>query len=50
MVLLLSITNAFAILSADGGPRLKVTFYMCILLLMSGAGFLVVPRLVTMIM
>jgi flagellar protein FlaJ len=50
MVLLLAVTNAFAILSTDGGHRLKVTFYMCILLCLSGASFLMVPRLVTMIM
>jgi flagellar protein FlaJ len=50
MVLLLVFTNAYAILSADGGPRLKITFYMSILLFMSGASLLAVPRLVSMIM
>jgi flagellar protein FlaJ len=50
MVLLLVVTNAYAILAADGGPRIKITFYMSILLFMSGASLLMVPRLVSMIM
>ncbi len=50
MVLLLTITNAFAILAADGGHILKVTFFLCLLLFLSGASFMVMPQLVTMIM
>ena len=50
MVLLLAINNAFAILAADGGHVLKASFYLCILLFLSGASFIFVPSLVGMIM
>ncbi len=50
MVLLLTVTNAFAILATDGGHVLKVSFFLCLLLFLSGASFMVMPQLVTMIM
>jgi flagellar protein FlaJ len=50
MILLLAINNAFAILAADGGHVLKASFYLCILLFLSGASFIFVPPLVGLIM
>ena len=50
MVLLLAITNAFAILAADGGHILKISFFLCMLLFLSGASFIFMPPLVGMIM
>lgn len=50
MVLLLALTNSFAILAADGGHVFKVSFYLCILLFLSGASFMIMPQLVMIIM
>jgi flagellar protein FlaJ len=50
MVILLAITNAFAILAADGGHILKGSFYLSILLFLSGASFILVPPIVGLIM
>lgn len=50
MVILLALVNAYAIISADGGHKFKLSYYLAILLLLSGASFLVMPSLVEMIM
>lgn len=50
MVLLLSLINAGAIIATDGGHRLKLTFYLSIMLFTSGLSFLLVPPLVERIL
>jgi flagellar protein FlaJ len=46
MVLLLTVTNAFAILAADGGHVLKISFYLSILLFVTGLGFIFLPPVI----
>jgi archaellum biogenesis protein FlaJ (TadC family) len=46
MVLLLTLTNAFAILAADGGHVLKISFYLSILAFLSGVGFIILPSVI----
>lgn len=46
MVLLLIITNAFAIMSADGGHILKISFYLSILMFVTGLGFILLPPVI----
>ena len=50
MVLLLALTNAFAILAADGGHVLKISYYLSILLLLSGLGFIFLPGVIGTLM
>ena len=50
MVLTLAVVNAFAIVASEGGHLLKMTFYLCILLILSGLCFIVVPPLVKTVM
>ena len=46
MVLLLTIINAFAIMSADGGHILKISFYLSILMFVTGLGFIFLPPMI----
>ena len=50
MVLLLTVTNSFAILSADGGHILKLSFFLCMLMFVSGISFLGAPIFIQTIM
>lgn len=50
MVLLLCLANAFAIIAADGGHIIKISFYLSILLFLSGVALLVGPPVVGMVM
>ena len=50
MVVLLTGANALAIAATDGGHKLKLTFYLSVLLLISGACFIFLPPLVGQIM
>lgn len=50
MVVVLALINAYAIIAADGGHIVKGSFYLSILLLLSGLSFLVTPPLVAMIL
>lgn len=45
MVILLAAINAFAIVASEGGHLIKTTFYLSILLFLSGLCFLFVPSL-----
>lgn len=46
MVLLLTITNAFAVLAADGGHMLKISFFFSLLMLITGLGFIFLPPVI----
>lgn len=46
MVVLLCVINAYAIIATDGGHKYKAIFYLSILLVLSGVGFIVVPPIV----
>jgi archaellum biogenesis protein FlaJ (TadC family) len=46
MVVVLALINAYAIVAADGGHILKGSFYLSILLVLSGLGFVAGPSLV----
>ena len=50
MIVVMAIINAFAIVAADGGHVLKGTFYLSILLALSGVGFVLVPPFVNSIL
>ncbi len=50
MVLLLTITDAFAILAADGGHILKISFYLSLLLFVTGLGFIFLPPMIGSLM
>jgi len=50
MVILLAVTNAFAILSADGGHIIKLSFYVSLMLLLSGLAFIFLPPVVGTLM
>ena len=50
MVLLLIAINALAIAATDGGHKIKVSFYLSILLFVSGGTFIAVPPFIAMIM
>ena len=50
MVLLLVAINAFAIIAADGGHKIKVAFYFAVLLLVTGVSFIAVPPFIGMVM
>lgn len=50
MVLILAITNAIAINNTDGGHKLKMTFYISIMLCLSGVGILAAPPIVAAIL
>ena len=49
VVLVLTAANAFAPKAAEGGHPLKLLYNLAIMALISGANFLLVPRLVDMI-
>jgi flagellar protein FlaJ len=49
MLVLLALVNSFAIVSSEGSHLLKITFYLSIMLLLTGIAFLVVPPLVSSI-
>ena len=49
MVIILAFINAFAIVSSEGSHLLKMFFYLSILLILSGASFLIVPSLVQLV-
>lgn len=44
-ILVMSVTNAFAIKAADGGSRYKIFVYLGVTLSLSGAGLVIVPML-----
>ncbi len=46
MVLLLTLANAVAIAATDGGHKLRLSFYLSMLMLISGVCFIAVPPLV----
>jgi archaellum biogenesis protein FlaJ (TadC family) len=50
MVVVLALVNAFAIVASEGSHLLKLTFYLSLLLFISGLSFLVVPSMVTRIL
>ena len=50
MVIILALTNAFAMVSSEGSHLLKMFLYLSILLLLSGVSFLTVPPLVQLVM
>jgi len=50
MVVVLALINAYAIIAADGGHIVKASFYLSVLLLLSGLSFLLTPPLVGMIL
>ena len=50
MILILTVTDAFALISADGGHVSKGSFYLSILMFVTGLSLLYVPSLVSMIM
>jgi len=50
MVIILALTNAFAMVSSEGSHLLKMFLYFSILLLLSGVSFLTVPPLVQLVM
>lgn len=50
MIVTLTIVNAYAIVAVDGGHKYKMSFYLALLSILSGVGFIVVPPLVSMIM
>lgn len=50
MVLLISLINAFAIVASQGAHLVKTTFYLSILLIISGVCYLTVPGLVLAVM
>ena len=50
MVLVLALTNAFAIVASEGSHLLKMFFYLSVLMLLSGIGFLIVPSAVNLVM
>ncbi|MEW5985598.1 MAG: type II secretion system F family protein [Chloroflexota bacterium] len=43
MIILLAVVNSLAAMASDGGYKLKTSFYLSVLLLLSGVAFLVVP-------
>ena len=50
MVIILAATSAFAIVASEGSHLIKITFYLSILLFLSGICFLIVPSLVKTVM
>lgn len=50
MILLLAVIAAAAIIAADGGLKIKMTFYLAVTTLISGVSFLIVPPLVDQIL
>ncbi len=50
MVIILALTNVFAMVSSEGSHLLKMFLYLAILLLLSGVSFLTVPSLVHLVM
>jgi flagellar protein FlaJ len=50
MVIILALTNAFAIVSSEGSHLLKMSFYLSILLFLSGVSFLIIPSSVHLVM
>jgi flagellar protein FlaJ len=43
MVIMLALTNAFAMVSSEGSHLMKMSFYIAVLLFLSGVGYLVIP-------
>lgn len=50
MIIMIALSNAFAIVSSEGAHWLKMSFYLSILLFLSGICFFVVPPLVQAVM
>lgn len=46
MVILLAVINAYAIIATDGGHKYKATFFLALLLLLSGVSLIVIPPVV----
>jgi archaellum biogenesis protein FlaJ (TadC family) len=43
VILILTLSTAFALKAAEGGPKLKFFFYLSLLLLVAGVCLIVVP-------
>jgi archaeal flagellar protein FlaJ len=50
MIILLAVINSFAIVASEGSHLIKITFYLSILLFLSGLALIGVPPLVKMVM
>lgn len=50
MVLTLAVVNGFAIVASEGSHPAKISFYLSVLLLISGVSFIVVPPIAHLIM
>jgi len=50
MIILLALINSAAIVATDGGHFLKVTFYLALLLVLSGVSMIVVPPMVDLVL
>lgn len=50
MVVLLAVVSGMAIIASDGGYKFKLTFYLAVLLFMSGLSFWIVPPVVAKIL
>jgi len=46
MLLMLTIVNGFAIVGSEGAHMIKITYYVAIMFIMVGVGFIVVPPIV----
>lgn len=50
MILVLALTNAFAVIATEGSHLFKMSFYASVLLFVSGISFLIVPSSVSLVM
>lgn len=50
LITILALINAFAIVASEGGHLIKTTFYLAILLILSGVCFILVPPMVKMVL
>ena len=50
LLIILALINAFAIVASEGSHILKMSFYLSIMLFLSGASLLVVPMLANLVM
>jgi flagellar protein FlaJ len=50
MIVIIAVINAFAIVASEGSHLIKITYYLAILLLVSGICYLLIPNLVLSVM
>ena len=50
MIVILAAISAFAIVASEGAHLIKITYYLSILLFISGVCYLIVPQMVLMVM